>query len=351
MAPSAVTTQYNDLLSTTLNNYRRTLEDNISKNNAFLWHLKNKVANGYELTSDIGDRMQVPLLYELGQADAYSGYDVLDVTPMDGITSAFWDWRQASVPIAISALEEKKNAGEARILSLLEAKTKQAEMGIQEFFNQRFLQGAGSSSITSAYTSSVTGASFVDPLPKLVAYDPTASVSVGNINQLTYSWWRNRTSNSTAGTYATWFRELRVLHMLTTRGPGGGPDLHILDENVYTLYESGLAASHRNPSYQKADIPFDNIAFHQKPAIHDEYVPDVQGGSATVSTTSGTWWMLNMQFMKVKVHSGTNFSPTTFKTPENQDAKVAHILWLGGTGTSNRRKQGVMGGIDTTITS
>ena len=32
--------------------------------------------------------------------------------------------------------------------------------------------------------------------------------------------------------------------------------------------------------------------------------------------------------------------------PENQDAKTSHILWLGGVGVSNRRKQGVMGGID-----
>ncbi len=351
MAPSSSTVQYNDLLSTTLNNYRRTLEDNISKSNAFLWHLKNKVSGGYELVTDIGDRMQVPLMYELGQADSYSGYDVLDVTPMDGITSAFWEWRQASVPIAISALEEKKNAGEARILSLLEAKTKQAEMGIQEFFNYRLLVGAGASSITSAYTSAVNGSTFIDPLPKLVAYDPTASVAIGNINQLNYSWWRNRTSNSVATTFAGWFKELRTLHILTSRGPGGGPDLHLVDENVYTMYETALAVSHRNTSYQSADIPFDNIAFHKKPVVHDEYVPNAQAGTEAQSTTAGSWYMLNMQFMKLKAHRATNFAPTSFKTPENQDAKVAQILWLGGIGMTNRRKQGVQGGIDTTVAS
>ena len=351
MAPSALTTQYNDLLSTTLNNYRRTLEDNISRTNAVLWYLKNKTEGGYELVSTIGDRMQVPLMYELGQADSYSGYDVLDVTPMDGITSAFWEWRQASVPIAISALEEKKNRGEAQILSLLEAKTKQAEMGIQEFFNYRLLNGAGSSSITSAYTSPVNGSSFIDPLPLLVKFDPTSSTVVGNINQLTYSWWRNRFSNSGGGTYSAWLKELRVLRIQCSRGPGGSPNMHVTDENVYALYETALAASHRNPSYQKADIPFDNVAFYGKPVTYDERVPDVSGGSETVSASSGTWFMLNMDFLKIKVDRETNFAPTSFKTPENQDAKVAQILWLGGIGTSNRRKHGVMGSIDTTITS
>jgi len=351
MPPSSLSLQYDSLLSTTLFNYRRTLEDNISKTNAVIYYLRNKVEGGYKLVSEIGDRMQVPLMYELGQADSYSGYDVLDVTPMDGITSAFWEWRQASVPIAISSLEEKKNRGEARILSLLESKTKQAEMGIQEFFNYRLTCGAGGSSITTAYSSSVNGSTFLDPLPKLVAYDPTASVSVGNINQLTHSWWRNRTSNSVSTTFAGFLKEIRVLRLQASRGPGGSPDMHVVDENVYTLYEQALAASHRNPSYQKADIPFDNIAFYGKPVTHDERVPDVQAGSETQSTSSGTWYMFNMKFMNIQVDRDTNFAPTPFQKPENQDAKVSHILWLGGIGTSNRRKHGVMGGIDTTISS
>lgn len=348
-APSSLTLQYDALLSTTLFNYRRKLEDNISKTNAVLWYLRNKVEGGYKLISDIGDRMQVPLMYELGQADSYSGYDILDVTPMDGITSAFWEWRQASVPIAISALEEKKNRGEARILNLLQGKTKQAEMGIQEFFNYRLLVGAGGSTITTAYTSPVNGSTFVDPLPKLVAYDPTQSVSVGNINQATNTWWRNRTFNSISTTYAGFLKELRQLRILCSRGPGGSPDMHVADESVYTLYESALAAVHRNPSYQKADIPFDNIGFYSKPVTYDEYVPNVQAGTETQSASAGTWMMFNMQFMGIQVDRETNFAPTEFKKPENQDAKVAHILWLGGIGTSNRRKQGVMGGIDTAI--
>jgi hypothetical protein len=295
--------------------------------------------------------MQVPLMYELGSADSYSGYDPLDTTPMDGITSAFWEWRQASVPIAISALEEKKNRGSARILNLLEGKTKQAEMGIQEFFNYRLLCGAGGSAITTPYVSSVNGSSFIDPLPKLVAYDPTASVSVGNINQYTYSWWRNRTYNSTLTTFAGFLKELRVLRIQCGRGPGGSPNMHVADENVYTLYETALAAMHRNTSYREADIPFDNIAFYGKPVTHDERVPNVQAGTETQSTSAGSWWMFNMDFMQIQVDRETNFAPTEFQKPENQDAKVAHILWLGGIGTSNRRKQGVMGGIDTTMSS
>jgi hypothetical protein len=59
--------------------------------------------------------------------------------------------------------------------------------------------------------------------------------------------------------------------------------------------------------------------------------------------------MLNTKFWGVRVDKETNFAPTPFIKPENQDAKTAHILWLGALGVSNRRKQGVGGKIDETI--
>src|ERR1044072_555602 len=351
MAPSSLTLNYDAILSTTLFNYRKTLEDAISTANAFLYVLMKKNKNGYKKVSDIGDRMALPLMYELGNADSYSGYDVLDVTPADGITMAFFNWAQASVPISISGLEEKKNAGEAKLIDLLESKTKQAELGLQEFFNKKMLQGAGGSAITSPYTSPMNGSQFIDPLPLQVAYDPTTSTSIGNLNQSTYGWWRNQTKNSGSTTFAGFLKELRNARNNASKGPGGSPDLHLADQATAELYEASLAAAHRNPSYQSADIPFDNVAFYGKPLTWDEFVADAANGSATQSTTSGTWYMLNTQFWGIRVHSGTNFTPTPFIKPENQDARTSHILWLGAMGVGNRRTQGVVGSIDTTIAS
>lgn len=351
MAVSSLTLNYDAILSTTLFNWSKTLQDQISTANAFLYTLMKKQSGGYVTVGDIGDRMQVPLMYELGQADSYSGYDVLDTSPMEGITSAFYDWRQASVPIAISGLERKKNAGEEKMIDLLDAKSKQALAGVKTFLNQALLYGAGGTSITSAYVSSFNGSSFVDPLPLLVKYDPTTSTVVGNINQSSYTWWRNVTKNSTSTTFAGFLKELRNTRNNCGKGVGGFPNLYVSDQNSYELYIAALSASHHNPSYQTADIPFDNVAFFGKPITWDEFVPDVQGGSVTQSTTSGTMWMLNTEYWQIKAHSGTNFATTPMVTPNDQDASTAHILWLGAAGVSNRRKQGVIGGIDSTITS
>lgn len=349
MPPTALTLTYDAILSTTLFNYRKTLEDAISTTNAFLFYLMKRVRGGYKTISELGDRMMMPLMYELGVADSYSGYDILDVTPADGITSAFFNWAQATVPISISGLEEKKNRGEERIINLLESKTKQAELGLQEFFNKRMLQGAGGSAITTAYVSAMNGSTFVDPIALQVAFDPTASVSIGNINQNTNAWWRNQFKDMNATTFVGFLKQLRNLRNNASKGPGGPPDLHVTTQGTEELYEAALAAAHRNPSYQIADIPFDNVAFYGKPVTWDEFVPDAKNG--TVTQTKGSWYMFNTKFWGIRVDKETNFAPTPFIKPENQDAKTAHILWLGALGVSNRRKQAVGGGIDETIAS
>src|SRR3990167_1026160 len=176
MPPSSLTLGYDAVLATTFFNWSKTLFDTISKSNYFLFHLMKEVESGWDLIDDIGDRAAMPLMYEIGTADSYSGYDILYVTPTDGITAAFYDWREASVPISISGLEEQKNKGESRMLNLLEAKTKQAELGMQDFFNKSLLQGNGGSAITTAYTSAMNGSQFLDPLPLVAEPDPQQHV-------------------------------------------------------------------------------------------------------------------------------------------------------------------------------
>jgi len=351
MPATSLTLNFDAVLSTTLMNWSKTLYDTVSKSNFFLYRLMKQQDGGWVTLEDIGERAAVPLMYELGGADSYSGYDVLDTTPTDGITSAFYDWRQASIPIAISGLEERKNAGEERIVALLEAKTKQAELGIQDFLNKSLLQGAGGSSITTAYTSPTNGSQFMDPLPLQVKFDPTSSTTIGGVNQAPNTWWRNQFLNDASSNYAGFLKALRKLRNDCTKGPGGNPNLHLTDQHSYEYFIAALAAYHHNTSYQKADIPFDNVVFFGDPVTWDEYTPDVSGGSVTQSTTSGTWWMLNTDFWKIKVDATRNFAATPFIKPENQDARVATVLFLGAACCMNRRKQGVMGSIDTTPTS
>lgn len=357
MPATSLTRSYESLLTTTLDKIRDVLEDQISTGTKLLYFYKK--AGNWKGVNSGGAKYMVPLMYGLTPADAYSGNGVLDVTPFEGMTDAFFDWRQAAVPIVITGLEEFQNrdAEGTRILDLLKARTKQALLGLEDFFNTALLQGLGrtdTTSITTAYVSPLNGASFCDPLGLLVKYDPTTSTTIGSVNQNTNTWWRNQTVNAGSGTYnATTFagalKAIRALKMLCTKGPGGSPDVYLSDLSTHLFVETALAAAHRNPDYQKADIPFENIMLYGQPFVWDENCPDVFTPSTTI--TKGTIFALNTKFTGVAFDKEHNFTPGPFVKPENQDSKAAHIMWYGTHWTSNRRKQGVLGNLDLTIQS
>ena len=85
-APSQNTINYDSLLSTTLAAMRDSMVDNIFKSNSFLAALK--LYGGIEY-QDGGERIGQPLMYEVnGTVKSYSGFETLDVTPQDGMTTA-----------------------------------------------------------------------------------------------------------------------------------------------------------------------------------------------------------------------------------------------------------------------
>ncbi len=350
--PSSLTLNYNAILSTTLFNYRKQLEDCISASNAFFWVLMKKQREGYVGLSDVGERAAIPLMYEFGTADSYEGYDVLSVEPIDGLTMAFYEWRQCAIPISISGREELINSGQPRLINLLKTKVRQAENGIQEFFGKALLRGAGGSSVIEPYTSATNGSTFVDPIAKLVRKDPTTSAVIGNINQNTYSWWQNQAAESgQSGNYSSFLSELDHMYNTCSAKAGGSPNLFLTDQATFEFYVRVLRSFYQNPSFREAELPFDNVLLKGKPLVWDEYCPNAYAGSETQSTAEGTIYFLNTKFWQVQYHTSRNFAPTNMQQPENQDARVSHLLWFGAALCSNRRKQGVLHRIKTTITS
>ncbi len=351
MPAVSLTRSYDDLLSSTLDKVRPKLEDIASTANKAFFFLKKK-GNSWEGTDNLGARFSEPVMYSFPRARVYSGYDDLDVTPHDGITRAWFDWAQIAIPITISRIEERQNSGsEVQILNLLEEKINQSMLGMEDTFAKAFLQGQGANggSTAAQYVDPDTGRSFFLPLGLLIKKDPTS----GTVAEIpaTETKWRNQVASSTGSTYAGVLKEVRNFYTTCSKGPGGGPDLGLVDEATFNFFEAALAAAHQNPSYRDADIPYDNYRLKGATVLWDEFVPNAEDESATLSTTKGSLYYINSKFFGVKYDSQTNFLTTKFQKPENQDAKTAHIMWYGLSRTNNRRKLGVMYGVDTTIAS
>ena len=355
MGNTSETRTYDALLSTTMENWAKGITDNVTTSNFFYYMLKK--SKSIVSVSALGERVKYSLRYRNGNSDTYAGYDPVDVTPIDGMTAAFYNWVQMATSVSISRIEERKNSGEYQMLDLLEEKTNQAMDGITEKFNKAVLQGNGintATAITTAYTSTVNGAVFLAPLPLLVGQTPssgTIGAIPANVSDNGVSWWQNQKSASTDTNYASHLKDLRKLNNNCSKGPGGGPDMYICDQSEAEFYEAALRSQNRYTDYTRADIPFDNITLFKNPLVWDEFMPNWSGATTVQSTTQGTVLALNSKFIQLKYDADTNFITTPFVRPENQDAKTALILWYGALGVNSRRKHGVLSDIDTTLTS
>jgi hypothetical protein len=360
-APSSLTVYYDQLLSTTLFNYRPEMVDNIFRSSAWLAALKKNGGIDYQ---DGGERIQWPLMYEANSTvKSYKGYETIDTTPQDGMTSCFYEWREIAGTISISRLEERQNSGEARMLNLLEKKTMQTEMSIKQEINSQLVQGTVSSSTFVPGNS----AKDLNPLgyflPLDCSADPVAGGNVGNIPRSTYSWWRpnvadfSSSSTPTGGRFGleidSWKEYkvglYRLYNWCVRGGDGSAPNILLGDQVAFETYENALDQDKRYYDEDLASMGFDGIKLKAATFIWDELVPDVENGSTTITT--GTVFFVNTKFYKLVIDSQTDFITTPFIEPENQTAKTAKVLLMGNAIANNIRKLGVAHGVNQSITS
>ena len=360
-APSTNTIYYDALLSTTLMAYRKTLIDNIFKDSAFLAYIK---LVGAIDKQNGGERISIPLMY--GKNDTvktHGGYSVIDTTPQDGLTTAFYPWAELAGSISISRKEERQNAGEGKLIDLLKSKIKQAEMSLREKVNSDLVVGTVNTA-TFVPDTAKDGSFGVLPLGyffrKVPSTDPLVGGNVGNIAGASYSWWRHRCADFSSGstptggdfglavtTYAGVEAALKRMYNFCARGSGGAPDLAVLDQVAMETYENSLATKVRYSNTKMADMGFDTIKLKGATCVWDEKVPDIYTGTAAIA--KGTGFFLNTEFYRLVFDTESEFITTPFIEPENQTVKTAKVLAMMNATCSNLRKCGVAWGISQTI--
>ena len=303
------------LLSHSLSAVRKKLADNIfTRIPLFMW-LKQKA----RLSEDGGATIVVPLMYGKNTtAKSYSGYGILDTTPQDGLTAAQYTWAQYSVSITISGREERiQNAGEKAILKLLASKTEQAEMSLRDKLD------------IDLWASATTGTNIL-ALPTIV--DTTTTIA--DVSKSANSWWQAQVNAS--GSFAAQGlsdMELTYNEVMNQSMDNSGPDFLCGTQAVYEFYNNKLQPQQRYTDNKYGDAGFENLRFKGATMTFDGNVP------------SQALFFLRSDNLKLVSNSATNFITTPFIKPENQDARVAQILWAGNIVSDNNRKLGKMTGI------
>lgn len=322
---------FDTLVATTLKNYRANLADNITNHQVLWLQLKER---GFIREDEGGTSIVEPLLIERNSTvKAYSGYDIIDTTPQQGITAAEFLWKQVAGTVTISGEEEFKNAGsKTKVISLLQSKIQQLELSMMLEINRQ-LQGDG----TGTGGKEITGLG-------LAVEDGTTFGTYGGIDSNAFPYWRNQWAGNIAITgFATtivgtaFLNALRTMYNSCSRGKVK-PTLIMSTQQVYEIYEALLVPNERFMDMRLGDLGFLNLMFKATPWVFDDDMP----GSAFGVSNNHELVMLNADFLKFVIGKGKNFVVTDFVRPENQDAKVSQTIMYGNLTCCNRQRQGRM---------
>lgn len=301
---------FNELLSTTIANYRDQLTDNVFNARPLTAHLMDK---GRVRMLSGGTKIVEPLIYgENTTVGAYSGYDTISLTPQSGISAAEYDWKQYAASIAISGIEEAKNNGEEAIINLLEAKVMQAEESMKEGFNAMFF-GTGTGDNWNGLEN------LIDSTTAVGGIDPAGT---GNGFWASYE-------EGTAGALSQ--ADMTTAYNTVSVG-NDHPDMIMTTQTLFEKYESLLTPQLRYTDTKTADSGFQNLLFKAAPVVYD------------VDCPAGNMYFLNSKYLTLVGHSDKWFTQTEFVRPENMDARYALIFCYGNLTVRNRKKQGKLTG-------
>ena len=313
-----------EIITTTLRNRTGKLADNVSKNNALLYRLKqrgrNKPAAG-------GRTLVQELSYaENGTFMWYSGYDPLDIAATDVISAAEFDWKQAAVAVTISGLEQLQNSSKEKILDLLESRIEVAEKTMQNQISAAcYSDGTGN------------GGKQIGGLQLLVA-DAPSSGTVGGINRATWTFWRNIARDSSVASVTlsatTIQSEMGIVYTQLVRGTDR-PDLIITDNNNWLLYLASLQAIQRITNDNLGQAGFTNLKYMDADVVLD--------GGVGNGCPADHMYFLNSDYIHYRPHSDRNMVVMGGERMNtNQDAIVKLIGFAGNMTASNCSLQGVL---------
>jgi|TARA_R110000822_G_scaffold211673_1_gene347264 hypothetical protein len=323
MANRSETRTYNALLTTTMQEYMPTLQDNIfieepllSWYNGKLGKATGKAETPKRVLSG-GESILEPILYESNSTvDSYSGAETIDTTLQDGMSNAKFSWSQYSGTVGITGLEKRSNRGKHALINLLGAKTTQLESSLSERLStDLWAASVGNSgknisglplhvsntSATGGLATTDLGGTWLSPVTDTITFSSAGVTKMDNM-----------------------YNQLRI--------QGGFPRVIFTSPTVYELYNADQQGQKRYTNTMVMDAGFLNVTFNEVPLIFDN------------RCTAGAMYFLDPRHLKWCVHSEADFTMDSagFQTPIGQDVSMTKILFMGQTTVNNRRRLGYL---------
>ncbi len=324
MAVPTLTESLDNLYTTTWQNMKSTVRDQIFDSSPFWFWLKEK---GKLKTVEGGRFLTEPLQYAKNDNVSWIGKGgTVTLNDFEHLTIAQYNWRYLVGSIVRFGVDDQQNRGKNRIINLMMSKLDNTQNSLISELETRLFAAAGSQTAG------------IDGLQLLAADDPTTSTNVGAINQNTYSWWRNKTKDMASSSFAAnGVSEMRT--MLNNTGNNlkmDFPDIIISGQTPFEWYEDINLGYYQITSNKLADAGFMNQTFKGIPMVWSP------------SCASTRMYFLNTDFIYFQYDPMMNFDMTEWKPiPDQVNDRAAQIVLAGALTVARRRCQGVIFGIDT----
>ena len=322
-ANSAIT----DIIATTIQSRSGELADNLTQNNAILQRLNSK---GNIRPFSGGNVILEEIMYNdstTNNANSYSGYEVLNISPDSPISAAQYKIAQYADSVTMSGLEMLQNSSKEAIIDLLDGRMQVSEARLlNRISGDLYLDGTGN------------GGKNLDGLGAAVSATPTTG-TYGGINAANWDFWRNGiTTGATSST--TILAAMTTAAIKQIRGTDKA-DLIIAGNTLYAYYVGALQAIQRIASEESGASGFASLKFYGGGTSADV----VLGGGIGAQETATYMYMLNTNYIFFRPHKERNFVPIGGERQAiNQDAIVKLYGFAGNLTTSNRSLQGLLTG-------
>jgi len=320
--PSSV---FTEMVTTTDRHWAADIADNVSNHNALFSRLKSKgkidsIGGGYEIA--------VPLDYaENSTYQRYAGYEALNTGASDVLTSAKYDLLQAAIHVTASGKELRMNSGKEAMKKLVKAKKANAKRTV-------------ANNMSVDVYSDGTLDNQIGGLANIIQTAGTGTV--GGINSSTFAFWQNQFKEMTgtnlaaspsAANAVSMKADMNALWLDCTRG-ADKPDLIIMTNDFFALFELGEQQLQRYASAELANAGFNGLKYKSADVIHDV--------NTNFASTDEKAYFLNTDYIGLTQHKDAKWDMEEAKKPINQDAVVIPCFWMGNMTCSNRSLQGVL---------
>ena len=298
-ANSAIT----DIIATTIQSRSGELADNLTNNNALLKRLKSK---GNVRPFSGGNVILEEIMYNdpnTSNANSYSGYEVLNISPDSPISAAQYSITQYADSVTMSGLEMLQNSSKEAIIDLLDGRMQVSEARLlNRISGDLYGDGTGN------------GGKNLDGLAAAVSATPTSG-TYGGINRANWTFWQNQiTTGATSSNILAKMTEAAIKQIRGT----DKADLIVAGNTMYQYYVGALQAIQRIASEESGASGFASLKFYGGGTSADV----VLGGGYGSQETATYMYMLNTNYIFLRPHKERNFVPIGGERQAiNQDAK------------------------------